>query len=113
MLNKVQRLSCLSITGAIKSTTQANLEVILDIPPLNIFIKNIAKSIFKLKESGEFKHDQVGHGTMIGSNLLHWTDYLLPKMNFGKTFKTGIKSREKWAANSVIRDYAVYIFTDG
>ena len=65
MLNKVQRLSCLSITGAIKSTTQANLELILDIPLIDIFIKNIAaKSVLRLKESGELKHVQVGHGTV-------------------------------------------------
>ena len=34
MLNKIQILSCLSITGATKSTPHVSLEVILDIPPL-------------------------------------------------------------------------------
>ena len=50
---------------------------------------------------------------MIGSNLLQRTDYLLQRINFFKTFKTRIPSREECAANSVMRDYAVSIFTDG
>ena len=41
MLNKVQRLSCLSITGAIKSMPEAGLKIMVDIPTLDVFIKNI------------------------------------------------------------------------
>lgn len=40
ILNKVQKLSCLAITGAIKCTPQFSLEIMLDTPPLDIFINN-------------------------------------------------------------------------
>ena len=118
MLNKVQRLSCLSITGAIKSTPQASLETMLDILPLDIFIRNIAaKSVLRLKESGELRHDHIGHGAVLGelisSTLFQETDYLLPRLNFGRSFETRIPSREEWAAESVLNDNATSIFTDG
>ena len=34
-------------------------------------------------------------------------------MNFGRNFETKIPSREEWAADSVLNDYATSIFTDG
>lgn len=50
---------------------------------------------------------------MIGSNLVQRTNYLLPRMNFSKTFKTKIPSRGEWAVDSVMRDYATLIFSVG
>lgn len=69
-MNKVQRLSCLSITGVIKF-------------------------VLRLKESGELKYDQKA---MMGSNLVQRSNYLLPIMNLGRDFKTTIPSREEWMA---------------
>lgn len=42
VLYKVLRLSCRSVTGAIKSSPEGSLEIMLLIPPLSIFIKNVA-----------------------------------------------------------------------
>ena len=44
IMNKVQRLSCHSITGAIKCTTQASLEIIQDIP---LFMFSSRISLFR------------------------------------------------------------------
>lgn len=47
-----------------------------------------------MKQSEELNHDKVGHGiilkALIDSNLIRRTNYLLPRMNFSKTFKTRI-----------------------
>ena len=70
-----------------------------------------------MKESGELREDHIGHGTVLGelfsSNLFQETDYLLPILNVGRTFEARIPSREEWPRNSVLRDYATSILTDG
>ena len=52
-------------------------------------------------------------GELISSNLFQETDYLLPRLNFGRTFETRILPREEWAADSVLNDCATSVFTDG
>lgn len=54
-------LSCLALTGVIKRSLQASLEIKLDIPPFDIFIKNIVR----LKESKKVRHEHVGYGTLL------------------------------------------------
>jgi len=41
-LEKVQRLACLCITGSMRSTPTAALEVILDLTPLHIMVRRTA-----------------------------------------------------------------------
>ena len=41
-LEHVQRLACLCVTGAMRTTPTAAMEVILYIPPLNLFIEEDA-----------------------------------------------------------------------
>lgn len=41
---------------------------------------------------------------MMDSNLIQVTDYLLSKLNFGKTFIIKIPFREEWAADSLLKD---------
>jgi hypothetical protein len=38
-LSKIQRLACLAITGAMKTTSKAALEVLLGLPPLHVMIE--------------------------------------------------------------------------
>lgn len=49
---------------------------------------------------------------MIGLNLVQRNVYLLPRKNFSKTFKIKISSREEMAADSVLRNNAISLFTD-
>lgn len=77
-------LHTIVLSDAIKSIPQAILELILDIPSLDFFFKNIAISVLRLKDSIELKYDQVGHNTVLKSiNLVT-----------GWTFKTRISPRE-------------------
>lgn len=96
---------------------QAGLDIILDVSPLDIYIKIItANSPLRLKESEELMHDQDGHGTIlraiIGSNLIQSTEYLLPRMIISKTFGIIIPFRGEWATYCVMKDYVISLSTD-
>jgi hypothetical protein len=48
-LNKLQRLACLDITGAMKTTPRAAMEVLLGLPPLHVVIEVEAQTgIYRL-----------------------------------------------------------------
>ena len=48
-LQKLQRLACLLITGAMKSTPTSAMETMLCLPPIHLFMKSEAKLMnFKL-----------------------------------------------------------------
>ena len=62
VLQKVQRLACLCISGAISSTPTAALEILLSIPPLDIFLSGEAiKAMYRL-EKNETWTDRSGFG---------------------------------------------------
>lgn len=44
-LNGVQRLACLGITGAMRTTPTSGMEVLLGLPPLNLFIQKEAMTV--------------------------------------------------------------------
>ena len=63
ILGRVQRLACLAITGAMNSTPQASLETMLDLAPLDVYIKYVSgKYALRLRESGELRHDRIELG---------------------------------------------------
>jgi len=48
-LNKLQRLACLAITGTMRTTQTAAMEVLLGLPPLHVIIEVEAKAaIYRL-----------------------------------------------------------------
>ena len=56
-LNKLQRLACLTTLNAIKSTPTAGMEVILDIPPLNIYMKTVAiQNMIRIKRLNQWRY---------------------------------------------------------
>lgn len=74
ILDKVHTLSCFAMIGAIKSTPQVSLEIVMEIFPL---------SALRFKESEELKQDHAGYDAILkdmGSSILvREIDYLLPK----------------------------------
>nr|CAH7732332.1 unnamed protein product [Callosobruchus chinensis] len=66
-LSKVQRAACLSITGAMKGTPTAALDVLLNIPPLDIYIEGEAKmSAYKMQCNGNWSyHPAMKHATIL------------------------------------------------
>jgi len=54
-MNQVQRLACLSITGVMTSTPTAALEILLSLPPLDLFVKQEAELIvYRLYKGGNW-----------------------------------------------------------
>ena len=55
--SRVQRLGLTAITGCFRSTPTAALEVLLDVPPIDIYCQELAcKSYFRLKENGSWSN---------------------------------------------------------
>lgn len=117
-LQKVQRLACLSITGAMRSAPQAALEVMLNLPPIDIYVRNrAARTALRLRETHALRQRSWGHSTILsavgGTQIYQDTDYILPVTNFGRTFVVQIPSREAWASESVLGGDEISVFTDG
>jgi len=50
MLESIQRLACLAVTGSICTTPTAAMEILLGLTPLDLYIKNVAMtSCYRLK----------------------------------------------------------------
>ncbi|XP_055856174.1 uncharacterized protein LOC129919340 [Episyrphus balteatus] len=118
-LNKVQRLACIGITGAQRSTPQAGLEMILDLPVLDEFIRcTAAKSALRLKELGYWKQNTYGHGSIMQRydtvpGLEATTDYIPPLVDFNKKISILIPERKGWDHNSLISKQGIPFYTDG
>jgi ribonuclease HI len=100
-LNSVQRLACICITGAIKSTSTTAMETLLNMPPLDIFIKGEARmGAYRLELNNNWiKRNQQGHAritsTVTNPLLDMGSDRMLPKLTFDKPFKVLI-NWEEW-----------------
>ena len=61
-LEHVQRLACLHITGAIRTTPTNTLEIIVGLEPLTIFIKQEAMlACYRMKVNSQWAHTLCGH----------------------------------------------------
>jgi hypothetical protein len=60
-LPSVQRLACLCITGAIRSTPMATMETLLNLPPLDIFKGEARMGAYRLKCNDSWRNLEYGH----------------------------------------------------
>ena len=63
LLNKVQRMACLGITGAMKTCPTAAMEALLGLTPLHLHIKKeAAAAALRMQAEGNLKPgNMVGH----------------------------------------------------
>jgi hypothetical protein len=62
-LSKLQRVACLGITGAIKTTPTAAMEVLLGLPPLHLQVEAEAMmGSYRLRCNEQWKPKSVGFG---------------------------------------------------
>ncbi|XP_055685668.1 ribonuclease H1-like [Lutzomyia longipalpis] len=117
-------MACLAITGAIRTSPTAALEVILGLPPLPLFVKAEAEmSALRLSSVNEWKSGgtQVGHGKILNKAYRR-----LPKLKMREDFTSEQKvpkqcvqaflhSRDEWAneAEAIISSNSISLFTDG
>lgn len=107
VLTKVQRLAAIGTTGVKKTTAQAALETILDLQPIELYIKGLAaKSALRLREINLWRTTNYGHariieevGNMGGEEvrrlLKQPTDYMIGNREIGFDFTCKIPSREE------------------
>lgn len=104
-LTKLQRIACVGITGAMRTSPTAALEALLDLLPLDLFVKKEAElGAFRLQTT-----NQMVAGTNPFGHMTGWTklkkeftetempcDYLVPRPNFNRRFSIEFPSRNDW-----------------
>ena len=130
MLQKVQRLACITITSAYPSTPTAALEVLLQIPPIDVFLKGEAfMATYRLERGDMWTRRRYvgGRGSRLKSHvdmnnegkinipiLSMPKDSCTPFLQFGKGFSTQIGERNQ--IQSVIDELGegiIQCYTDG
>ena len=108
-LEHVQRIACLYITGAIRTTPTSALEVITGLTPLPIFLKQEAMTAcFRLKMNKQWKNIYFGHARInreleeTAPETCSRSDSTIAQYVFGKkNYEISIPSRSDLIANNV------------
>lgn len=119
-MESVQRLACLSVTGAMSTTPTAALEVIVGLPPLQTHIIGVARSV-----TYRLMHTQKPINKMHGKEYQRLTkeleadpilgmpgDAMVKRYNFQKKFTVTISDHEGWREGIPIQASSTW-FTDG
>src|ERR1700744_6072038 len=100
--NRVQRLACLSITEAMTSTPTASLEILLSLPPLDLFVKQEAEFIvYILYKSGNWiaRDRSFGHAGILSGLKEKFREVEMPEDSiqanfcFERNFETRVLKR--------------------
>jgi hypothetical protein len=94
-LNKLQRLACLAITGAMKTTLTAAVEFLLRLPPLHVIMEAEAQAgRYRLMCNQQWRSTCMNYGHTKKSwdmkqepILLMGTDKMIPRYVFHKPVK--------------------------
>jgi hypothetical protein len=93
-LGRIQRMACLAITEAIKSTPIAAMEVLLNLTPLDLLMMAEARmALYRLhipKQPADPKPETglLSIWKSVGDPILDmWSDYTFPVYHYSKTFK--------------------------
>jgi hypothetical protein len=103
-LSKIQRLACLAITGAMKMTPTAAMEVILGLHPLHVMIEAETQAgIYRLMHNQQWKPKSTNFGhTKISRDMEHepilqtGSDSMLPRYAYHKPFTVKFPEKYKW-----------------
>ncbi|XP_055844735.1 uncharacterized protein LOC129911088 [Episyrphus balteatus] len=122
--DKVQRLACVCITGAMRTCPTAAMEVILDLTPLHLIIESAAKGAIM-----RFAKEGTGAGKCIGNrereflsrsseeNFLDFPrDAMVTNYNFVKNYNIHLSSKKDWVGESInysFKENTIKWYTDG
>ena len=123
-LARLQRMACLCVSGALRTTPTAALEVLLGLTPLHIAAQKAAMaSCFRLRLSGHWARGARGAHSRVLQRLhgaaplvAQRSDYVTAVLQFRSRLDVSVPSRQDWAegrgaaANAA---NAVECFTDG
>jgi len=105
MLERIQRLACLAIAGSIRTTPTAAMEILLGLPPLDLYIKNVAMtSCYRLKTFGHWVQGSVPKGHMQittamareAPTTMMKSDKMVLTYSFDHCFKVSIPNKKAW-----------------
>ena len=119
-LTHVQRLACLYITGAMRTTPTAAMELLVDLVPLPTFIQQEAMmAYYRLRAASQWVAGGGEHATS-SQNMAQLIplsqalcDRRVTKYYFDKYFTVHISSREQWITQQIILSDEIICFTDG
>jgi len=119
-LEHIQRLACLHVTSAVRTTPTAALETIISLTPLPIFIKQEAMiACYRLEVNSQWTNTYCGHTVIINqlkknvpSSRMR-SDRILQRYMFDKNFVVSISSKEDWYDQSALIPDDIVCFTDG
>ena len=127
-LTKIQRLACTMITGAMRSTPTAGMEILLGLPPLDIYIKAQAQlSSIRLirmnhwnlepgRKPPKGSHVEILNNMRLENTLLTYPQDKLPgKQTIPKKHTTTIGTRENFTPkdDTNIQSNEIVCYTDG
>jgi hypothetical protein len=106
-LSKVQRLACLGITGALRTTPTGAMEVLVGLPPLDLVIQGEARSIAHRLWSLRcwfYLHLKHGHSCILtrlqkSDPIFNMrVDFMRPVLNIESRYRVTMLTREEWAS---------------
>ena len=104
ILQKVQRIACLGITGAMRTCPTAAMKTLLGLSPLHLHIKReAAATALKLQEGLIKPGNMVGHLKILKEFQADRTirmpsDVMPARLDFHKPFRVVIPDRDKWSS---------------
>ena len=118
VIRRVQRQATIAITGALRTTPSDALDVLLYLPPVDLFAQELAANCaVRLRAISLFKCLQEGHSTiLVRAGCPNLTlDYCTPVQVFQRNFEVFIPTREDWTGFSFEEEpeEAICFFTDG
>ena len=113
-------MACLAITGAMKSTPTAAMEVLLNLTPLDLLIMAEARlALYRLhtpKQPTDYKTEvgMLSIGKKVGDPILNMrSDHTIPIYYYSKTFKV-IIDQDYWRTKDPeFPEHALIWYTDG
>jgi len=116
-LGRIQRIACLAITGAMKSTPTAAMETLLNLTPLNLVIQAEARmALYRLhihKQPAKFKAGLLSIWKNVSDPLLEMrADHMTPVYYYSKVFSVIIDWDHWKNKDPVFPEDALIWFTD-
>ena len=120
-LGEIQRLVCLCVTGAMKTTATAVMEILLDLPPIQTIVQVKAfATADRLQQNGMwFPNFSGGHAkirSLIADPIFDMPrDRLTPEIDFSRRFKVVLNQRTDWLNGGLTEMFGDGLvgFTDG
>lgn len=116
-LDRLIRMVCIGITGALRTTSKEALFNTLHILPSDLFSQEVAaKTAVRLIGMGRWYSKPYGH-----SNILNFLKLRSPKnldaciteFNFRKNYSVALPRRSDWSDDNLTSNFDLVVFTDG